>query len=403
MRGRLAMLALLWLGAQAAGPAPALAEAGRGGTHDTGADFPVVLENCGVRVVFERPPERVVAIKSSVFELLLALGLGDRIVGIGFPDGPLPPELAVALADPDGAARAAVPGAGGSVEGTAQPAGRGISGRAAGASAAGVGDGSAPVGVDPGTLLPLLSDRVPAQEVVLGTAPDLVLAGWESVLTPTGAGSRESYAALGIATWVAPVACRSGPGRPARLTFDSVFEQIREVGLIFGVTDRAQALVAAQRALLEAVTSAAGGAEAQGVGAGAVGSRPAGAGMRSALWYSSGTQTPFVGAGLGGPQMMLEALGLANIMADLPDTWASASWEAIAARDPDIIVLVDALWNPVAQKRRLLAEGPVTGLMPAVAGERYLTIDFAAAEPGVRSVPALLELAAQLRALDTGE
>lgn len=295
--------------------------------------FPLTIGNCGATLTLEAPPERVVAVKSSMVELVLALGLGERLVGVAFLDGPVPTQ-----AGPDGA----------------------------------------PLAVPE---LPILSDRVPAQEVVLQTAPDLVLAGWESVLTPSGAGGRDSYAALGIATYVAPVACRSGPDRPDRITFEHVFEQTLQVGRMLGVPERAERLVAEQRAQLATVEPTAG---------------------LSALWYSSGTATPFVGGGLGGPQMMLETLGLGNIMADLADSWASVSWEAVAVRDPDVIVLVDASWNTVEQKRQLLAGMPVTRNLAAVAGERYLVIDFAASEPGVRSVPALLDLAEQLDRLRQG-
>ena len=43
--------------------------------------YPLTLDNCGTEVTFESAPERVVTIKSSTLELLLALGLEDRIVG----------------------------------------------------------------------------------------------------------------------------------------------------------------------------------------------------------------------------------------------------------------------------------------------------------------------------------
>ena len=54
----------------------------------------VGFENCGVPVTFVTPPERVVTIKSTSTEMLLALGLGDRIVGTAFQDGPVPDEWA---------------------------------------------------------------------------------------------------------------------------------------------------------------------------------------------------------------------------------------------------------------------------------------------------------------------
>jgi iron complex transport system substrate-binding protein len=97
--------------------------------------------------------------------------------------------------------------------------------------------------------------------------------------------------------------------------------------------------------------------------------------------------------------MTMAALGLDNIFGDVADTWTSASWEAVAAADPDVIVLVDAAWNPVDQKKALLAADPVLSKLSAVRNQRYLTIPFPASEPGVRSVPAIVDLAAQLEAL----
>src|SRR5690625_4558544 len=51
---------------------------------------PLVLDNCGMDVTIEEPPSRVVTIKSTSTELMLALGLADHIVGTAFPDGPVP-------------------------------------------------------------------------------------------------------------------------------------------------------------------------------------------------------------------------------------------------------------------------------------------------------------------------
>ncbi len=48
------------------------------------------MDNCGVKVTFDHAPQRVVTVKSTSTEMLLALGLGDRIVGVGFQDGPVP-------------------------------------------------------------------------------------------------------------------------------------------------------------------------------------------------------------------------------------------------------------------------------------------------------------------------
>src|SRR3954449_3462610 len=54
------------------------------------ADGSVVVDNCGVEVRLESPPEQIVTIKSSTTEMVLALGLEDRLAGAAFLDGPIP-------------------------------------------------------------------------------------------------------------------------------------------------------------------------------------------------------------------------------------------------------------------------------------------------------------------------
>jgi iron complex transport system substrate-binding protein len=57
--------------------------------------------------------------------------------------------------------------------------------------------------------LNVLADKVPSQEVVLGVEPDFIYGGWESNFAGDTAGERPTLAQLGIATYVAPAACRS--------------------------------------------------------------------------------------------------------------------------------------------------------------------------------------------------
>ena len=286
--------------------------------------YPLTLDNCGVAVTFAAAPQRVVTIKSTATELLLALGLADRIVGVGFQDGPAPAPW-----------------------------------------------------TDAAAALPVLSDKLPSQEVVLEAAPDLIYGGWESNFAADGAGERPTLAELGVATYVSPAACRSI--KPAKLTFDEVFAEIDEMGTIFDATAAAETLVAEQKAALAAIAP-----DVRGL---------------TALWYSSGTKTPYVGAGSGAPQMMLEGLGLENIMAGVDEGWVSASWEAVVDANPDVIVLVDAVWNSAEQKKKLLAENPVTSQLDAVINQRYLIVPFPASEAGVRNVGATADMAGQLAGL----
>lgn len=316
-------IAVLLVAGCAPVPAPVSDAPSRSGT----VGLPVTVENCGTEVTFDAPPERVVTIKSNTLELLLTLGLQDRIVGTAFSDGPLP-------------------------------------------------EGLAPMGAT----LPVLSDKVPSQEVVLASEPDLVFAGWESNLTADGAGDRATLAGLGVASYVAPAACKTQGYMPDPLTFNEVFREFEEVGRIFGVPDRAAELVSAQRRQLEATV-------------------PDDRGL-TAVWYSSGTDIPYVGAGIGAPQMVMEAAGLVNIAGDVHDSWTSLGWESVVAAEPDVIVLVDAAWNTAEAKIALLESNPVTAALPAVREGRYVTVDFPATEAGVRNVDAVTSLVDQLASID---
>ncbi|MGH3690186.1 MAG: putative F420-0 ABC transporter substrate-binding protein [Microbacterium sp.] len=224
--------------------------------------------------------------------------------------------------------------------------------------------------------IPVVSDKVPSKEAVLELEPDLVFAGWESNFSVDGAGERADLEQLGITTYVAPAACKAPGYMPDPLTFDTVFDGFAEAGEVLGEEDAASALIAEQRKKLDAVA-------------------PSDRGL-TALWYSSGTDQPFVGAGIGAPQMIMSAAGLDNVFADVHDTWTSSSWELIAEADPDVIVLVDAAWNTAASKVALLTSNPVTAQLDAVKNGRFVIVDFPATEAGIRNVDAVESIVAQL-------
>ncbi|MCC9193638.1 putative F420-0 ABC transporter substrate-binding protein [Arthrobacter sp. zg-Y916] len=294
-------------------------------TTSTGVHYPLELDNCGTAVSLQAPPERVVTIKSTSTELLLALGLGDRIVGTAFSDGPVPQAW----------------------------------------------DGDAP---------PVLAGKVPSLEAVLSLAPDLIFAGWESNFSADGAGQRSQLTDLGVQSYVSPAACQGNGYRPSPLTFDDVFASIEEAGDVFGAPEAAAELVREQRTELDAVV-------------------PSGKGY-SALWYSSGSDTPFVGAGSGAPALLMEAAGLENIADGIDAGWSPYSWEAVAEADPDVIVLVDSAWGSTDKKKSVLEAHPVISQLAAVREGRYLVVPFAASEAGVRNVETVRSLSEQLAALD---
>lgn len=325
--GVLALAALTACSGESDAGGAATAEGSTAAATGSPAGYPVTVDSCGTEVTVETAPQRIVAIKSTSIELLLTLGLSDRMVGTAFSDGPVPDDLAAAYDSVD-----------------------------------------------------VLSDGVPSQEALLGVEPDFVYAGWESNFSADGAGERDALQALGIDTYVSPAACKEEGYMPDPLTFDVLFDEFREIGAVLGVPEAAEDLIAEQRAVLDQVVPADDGT--------------------TALWYSSGSDTPYVGAGIGAPQMIMDAAGLTNIFADVHDTWSSVGWEQVVAADPDVIVLVDAPWNTAEAKVEMLENTPATAALTAVREHRYLTVPFPATEAGVRNVDAVADLVDQLAALE---
>ncbi|MEP6844036.1 MAG: putative F420-0 ABC transporter substrate-binding protein [Pseudolysinimonas sp.] len=308
-----------------AGCSAASAEPGASSPAAT-ADKPVVMQNCDTKVTFASAPKRVVSIKSTSTEILLALGLGDRIVGTAFQDGPVPAAWTTQAAK-----------------------------------------------------LHKISDFMPSEEALLALEPDFVYSGWESAFTADQAGTRAELAGLGVNSYVQPAACRT-TGAPSKLSFSDIFGELNQVAAIFRVSDTT--LIAQQKAELASVKK-----NTKGL---------------SALWYSSGSSIPYVGAGTGAPELVMTTVGLTNIAGGVNDAWSSLGWESIIADNPDVIILIDSSWSSAAKKMAYLESNPATANLSAVKNHRYITLPFPASEAGVRTVDAAVSVQKQLKALGLG-
>ncbi|MEV7085856.1 ABC transporter substrate-binding protein [Streptomyces sp. NPDC093085] len=174
----------------------ALLTAGCGWSGDTGAQhtatasspegFPVTVDNCGVRTTYDRPPSRVVTIHQHPAELMLALGLKDRMVGTAFPDSAVLPELKKDY-----------------------------------------------------EAIPELAEREPSFERILDAEPDLVYGGYGSAFAEKEGRSRKAFANAGIDTHLNREYCGE-----KRVTMEDTYAEARTIGKIFGVRDRAEKLVA---------------------------------------------------------------------------------------------------------------------------------------------------------------
>lgn len=185
-----AALALSGCGASEAVPAR-VAVTGEGATT-----YPLTIENCGRTVEVGEPPQRVVSLDQNATEILLSLGLQDRIVGTASWTDPVLPALA-----------------------------------------------------DENERVPRLADNAPTYEVVLGADPDFVTASFGRHYAEGGVVTRDRLAETRIGSYLSPTDCaddrsvNAGGTRTTPLTVDELYTEIRELAQIFDVRDRGEALV----------------------------------------------------------------------------------------------------------------------------------------------------------------
>ncbi|NDL60299.1 ABC transporter substrate-binding protein [Phytoactinopolyspora mesophila] len=296
--------------------------------NDAAGESPSALENCGLSVAVQDPPERAVTMNQAATEVMLALGLQDRMAGTAYMDDEILPELAAAYGE-----------------------------------------------------IPVLADSYPSAERLLDAEPDIVYASYPSTFQPENGGERSELAQLGVTSYLSPSACPDRPGDEP-LSIETVWQEIHDVGALFGAGQAAQELVEAQRADLEAALGAVGDVSDITV-----------------MWWDNGFDAPSVGVCCGAPGMIMDAAGVENAFPDESGSWAEVSWEQVVEREPDVIVLVDADWSTADDKRAAIESTPAVEALPAVQEERFVVIPFSATTPGIRNVSAVLDLVDGLEAI----
>lgn len=327
-----AALAGLLCGCAASTTSPVAPAATTSGADPAAADHPVTITDvCGQDVEVVAPPERALALEQGATEVMLSLGLQERMAGTSYLTDPVLPQLAEAYAS-----------------------------------------------------VPVLAPMYPAPEVVRSAEPDFVYSMLSSAFTADVAGTREELADLGVPAYVTRMNCED-PALTTDFTFDGFFQEITDIGAAFGVPERAEQLVADQRAALEGATRQAAAVP----------------GDPTVMWFYSTYDGAPVVAGPGGvPAEITELVGATGAFDDLGSTWNEVTWEAIAERDPDVIVIADLTrglaGDSEADKRELLATHPVASQLRAVQQERVVALPGSALDPSVRSAAAVGVLAETL-------
>ncbi|OZF05895.1 iron ABC transporter substrate-binding protein [Rhodococcus sp. 15-1154-1] len=147
-------------------------------------DDPVSITNCDSTQQFDSPPQRIVSMNDHVTEVLIEMGVADRIVGMGYRNATPAPEFAEDFAQ-----------------------------------------------------IPGLADEYPTKEQILDLDPDFVVGGMRSAFNDKEGRSRESFTEVGIPTFLFSEYC--GSGFPDIGMLENDYSQL---GGVLGVPEEAQAV-----------------------------------------------------------------------------------------------------------------------------------------------------------------
>lgn len=165
--------------------------------------YPVTVQSCSRSVTFDAAPARAISNDSNLTEMMLVLGLRDRMVGYTGISGwkTLDEEMREGVAE-----------------------------------------------------LPELSAKYPTKEVLAGAEADFFFAGWNYGMKVGGEVTPETVEPLGIKVYELTESCiHIGP--KAKSSMEDMYVDILNLGRIFGVEAKAEELVAGWKARLADLTA----------------------------------------------------------------------------------------------------------------------------------------------------
>ena len=307
--------------------------------------YPLTIENCGQTVTFEQAPQNAVALGQNSAEIMLLLGLEDKMAATAFWPNSVLPELAEA-----------------------------------------------------NEKIEVLTVEFPTLEAVFSTQPDFVAAMLTTLLGPDSkVAKRSDFEELGIPTYLSPSACSTTldandayGSRVELWSMDLLYKEIEDLSRIFDVADRGQALIqdfkSREAALREQF------AETEG--------------LTFLFWFSSPSPADdaYLGGGNGPSGYIADILGGSNAIVTKAD-WPAVGWESIIAADPTVFVAAQVdrnRWDLDTAENKIdfLTSAPAVSQMDAVRNGRIVVMNGAAMNPSIRTLYGAEQVADQLKALD---
>jgi iron complex transport system substrate-binding protein len=224
--------------------------------------------------------------------------------------------------------------------------------------------------------IPELAPKNPTLENILAANPDFFFAGWNYGMKVGGEVTPTTLAKYGIKTLVLSESCIHVNKRRPVASMDLLYTDFVKLGTIFGKEAQAKTQVTQWKERLSKLVPAAQNKD-----------------LRVFL-YDSGEDKPFTAGKYAIPTAMIEAAGGRNIMSDMDTSWGTTSWETVAARNPQFLVMLDYQdGNGVTKLMQFLKNHPAMKETDAVKQERYVALRYAELTPGPANIEAIEKIA----------
>ncbi|WP_299665379.1 ABC transporter substrate-binding protein [uncultured Ruegeria sp.] len=225
--------------------------------------------------------------------------------------------------------------------------------------------------------IPELAPKYPTVENLVAADPDLFFAGWYYGMKPGGDVTPDTLDPFGIKTMILTESCVHLDKKRPKASMDLLFEDVLRLGKVMHVEDKAQTLVSDWRSELAAI-------EAQTADL----SKP------RVFLLDGPADAPFTAGKFAIPDAMISAAGGENVTHDMETSWGRTSWEAVAASNPEFLVLLDyQTGNGAADTFKFLQEHPVMSQTDAVKNERWIGLRYEELTPGPANIEAISKMA----------
>lgn len=296
------------------GSAQAFAEA----TH-----YPLTIQSCNREVTFQQAPKHAVSHDINMTQMMLALGLKPQMAGYSGVSGwkSVTPEMRNIL------------------------------------------DG-----------LPELAAKYPSVETLLDANVDFFFAGWDYGMRVGGDLTPQTLQPLGINVYELTESCAFVMKRPPA-TLEDTYNDLRNLGKIFDVQDRANTLISQMQAHVADIRKHLPTEKPR------------------VFLYDSGEDRAMTSGRLGMPQALIDAAGGRNVLDDVDASWTRVNWENVVERNPQVIVIVDYGEVSAEQKVQFLLSNKALQSVDAIKHQRFIVIPYVQATPGIDNILAVATLA----------